>query len=45
MDGYLIGVLALAITAVALFFGVKLYDRLRNREGDDGQEELFHRGR
>ena len=45
MDDYMIGVLALCFTAVALFFVVKLYDRRRDRDGDDGQQELFHRDR
>ena len=45
MDDYMIGVLALGFTAVALFFVVKLYDRWRDRDGDDGQQELFHRDR
>ena len=43
MDDYMIGVLALGFTAVALFFVVKLYDRRRDR--NDGQQELFHRDR
>ena len=45
MDGYMIGVLALGFTAVALFFVVKLYDRFRDRKSDHARQELFHRDR
>ena len=45
MDTYLIGILGLAVTVIALFFVVKLYDRWRDRKSDHGQGELFHRDR
>ena len=49
MDEYMIGILALGFTAVALFLGVKLYDRWRDRrrdrKSDHVKQELFHRDR
>ncbi len=45
MDEYMIGILALGFTAVALFFVVKLYDRFRARKSDHVKQELFHRDR
>jgi hypothetical protein len=47
LDSYLIGILGLAVTAIALYFGIELYDRWRdrNRKSDHAQQKLFHRDR